>query len=192
MKTPPDHPTRAALLEAGLHLADRQPLAQMSVDAVVGKAGVAKGTFYLHFKSRADFLVALHRRFHDALHSAIDRAARSLPTAAVRVQAGTEAYLDGCLARRGVKAFLLEARAEAAITQEIARRNRSFYEAFAGELKELGWPAGPAPMRLYVAMVAEAALAELEAGKRDPAIRRALWHFLGAAAPARKRATAAS
>ena len=51
------HPTRNALLEAGLKIAEAEGLAHMTVDQIVREAGVAKGTFYVHFSDRVAFLV---------------------------------------------------------------------------------------------------------------------------------------
>ncbi len=63
------HPTRHILLEAGSELAESRGLAQMTVDAIVDKAGFGKGTFYVHFSDRIAFLVALHAQFHERLLS---------------------------------------------------------------------------------------------------------------------------
>jgi len=65
------HPTHEALLQAGMRLAERHGLGNMSINAVVAEAGVAKGTFYVHFANRAAYLVALHQWFHNGLRSAI-------------------------------------------------------------------------------------------------------------------------
>ena len=59
--------TRANLIETGLVLAEELGLEGLSVNAVVSAAGVSKGTFLHHFPDRVTYLVALHRRFHDAL-----------------------------------------------------------------------------------------------------------------------------
>ena len=59
--------TREHLVDAGLRLAEDTGLAGMSVNLIVEKAGVAKGTFFHHFTDRAGFLVAVHREFHDRL-----------------------------------------------------------------------------------------------------------------------------
>ena len=59
--------TRGKLIETGLELAEELGLEGLSVNAVVAGAGVSKGTFFHHFPDRTAYLVALHRRFHDAL-----------------------------------------------------------------------------------------------------------------------------
>ena len=57
------HPTHDALLQASQRLAEQHGLTNMSLDAVVTEANVAKGTFYNHFQDRTAYLVALHRQF---------------------------------------------------------------------------------------------------------------------------------
>lgn len=182
------HPTRQALLEAGLRLAENGGLSQLSVNALVKEAGVAKGTFYVHFPSQDDYLVALHRHFHDSLMEEIAAAVKQAPRGAQRLVRGAEAYLDGCLERLGVKALLFDARSVQAIASEVQARNRLFYTHFAGEFSALGWPDAEAAMRLFVAMTAEVALCEMEAGRPQPAMRKALWRFLGAAPVSRPAA----
>ena len=44
--------TRESLIDAGLRLAERTGLAGLSVNLIVGEAGVAKGTFFHHFGDR--------------------------------------------------------------------------------------------------------------------------------------------
>src|SRR5215471_10575314 len=89
---PMSHPTRQALVDAGLDLAASAGLNRLTVDAVVNKAGVAKGTFYVHFHDRTAFLVALHAQFHERLRDAILHATAQLPPGAKRLRNGTETY----------------------------------------------------------------------------------------------------
>jgi TetR/AcrR family transcriptional repressor of nem operon len=104
------HPTRQALLDAGLKLSATASLSRITIDAIVRDAGVAKGTFYVHFTDRAAFLAALHAQFHERLRDAVLQATADLAPGSRRLRKGTETYLDGCLHERGVKALLLEAR----------------------------------------------------------------------------------
>ena len=53
---------REALLDAGAALAEEHGLAGVSVNMVVARAGVAKGTFYVHFKDRAGASRRCHSR----------------------------------------------------------------------------------------------------------------------------------
>lgn len=171
-------PTRERLLEAGLRLAHAGALSSLRVDEVVDAAGVAKGTFYVHFRTREDFLVALHSRFHDGLAAHIDAAVAGQARGMRRLLRGSLAYLDGCCEQRGIKAMLLGARAEPAIQDAVTAQNERFAALGVDEFKAAGWPAPTAAARLWVGMVAEAAIAEADAGKKLPALRQALRRFL--------------
>jgi TetR/AcrR family transcriptional regulator, transcriptional repressor for nem operon len=170
------HPTRQALIDAGLELAASESLNRITVDAIVSKAGVAKGTFYVHFADRAAFLLAIHAQFHERLRGSIQQAIATLPPGAARLRKGTEAYLDECLKERAVKALLLEARSEAPIVAEAQRRHVEFASVACVDFVALGWPDADASARLFVALVAEAALVEIKNGQ-NKAIRQALWRF---------------
>jgi TetR/AcrR family transcriptional repressor of nem operon len=175
------HPTRGALLEAGLALAESRGLPAMSVDEVVRTAGVSKGTFYVHFVDRATFLTALHVRFYQRLSAAVTAAIEGRPPGPERLWRGTAAYLDCCLESRGVKAMLLGARTEPAIAEEIRRNVARFATLAAEDFAAAGTAdSAQASARLYVAMVSEAAIIELEAGGADPAVRASLARFAGA------------
>src|ERR1700748_995661 len=100
--------TREPLIDAGLRLAERTGLAGLSVNLIVGEAGVAKGTFFHHFGDRASYLLALHREFHDRLADQMQAATVSIPPGRRRLIIGANACLDGCLRDRGVRALLLE------------------------------------------------------------------------------------
>lgn len=171
------HPTRQALIDAGLDLAASASLNRLTVDAVVTKAGVAKGTFYVHFPDRTAYLVALHAQFHERLRDAILRTRAHLPPGAERLRQGTETYLDGCLHERAIKALLLEARAEAPIAAEVQRRNGEFAALAEADFTAMGWPDASISARFFVILAAEAALIELETGRNDVA-RRVLWRFV--------------
>jgi len=170
--------TRERLLAAGLRLADAGALSTLRVDEVVNAAAVAKGTFYVHFATREDFLVALHRRFHDQLAQRIDLAVAGQDLGMARLLRGSLAYLDGCCEQQGIKAMLLGARAEPAIQHAVAAQNLRFAGLAADEFKAVNWPAPQHAARLWVGMVAEAAIAEAEAGRKLPALRQALRRFV--------------
>lgn len=171
-------PTREKLLAAGEQLAAERSLGELRIEAITARTGVAKGTFYVHFRTRADYLVALHRRFHDRLAAGIDSALARQPPGRARLLAGSFAYLDGCLAEAALKALLLGARVEPDIQQEVAKQNARFSRLAAQDLAALQVPAAAEAARLWVAMVAEAALAEGEAGATLPALRTTLAAFL--------------
>jgi TetR/AcrR family transcriptional regulator, transcriptional repressor for nem operon len=173
------HKTYEALLEAGVRVAEREGLAGLSVNRVVGEAGVAKGTFYVHFPDREAFVDALHARFHARVQEAVATATSGIPPGAGRIVAGVEAYLDVCLADRAIKALSLEARTDAALTASMSARHESFAASAIPSFKAMGWPDAKAAAQLLAAMTSEIAIRELEAGRRVPGARRSLRRFLG-------------
>ncbi len=122
----------------GLRLAERTGLTGLSVNLLVDEAGVSKGTFFHHFGDRASYLLALHREFHDRIAEHIDQTISDLPPGRERLLAGATVYLDMCLQQRGIRALLLEARAEPAVAQEITRRNAEFAHRCEPDFAALG------------------------------------------------------
>jgi TetR/AcrR family transcriptional regulator, transcriptional repressor for nem operon len=166
--------TRRRLVDAGLRLAERTGLMGLSVNLLVEEAGVSKGTFFHHFGDRSSYVIALHREFHDRLFDQIRAAMDGLEPGAERLDAIARTYLDTCLEHRGVRALLLEARADPQIADEIADRNTTSAAEVRADFKALGWPDPQQTARLWVGLVAEVALLEHAATKRDPKLRRAL------------------
>ncbi len=60
--------TRTAIMDAAQALILETGFAAASVDAVIARAGITKGTFFYHFKPKADLALALVQR--DAAHDA--------------------------------------------------------------------------------------------------------------------------
>ena len=58
---------RAEILQVASALFHERGYAATSVDEIVGRVGVAKGTFYYHFRSKEDVLAALARRMADEM-----------------------------------------------------------------------------------------------------------------------------
>jgi TetR/AcrR family transcriptional repressor of nem operon len=171
--------TREALLDAGAALAEVHGLAGVSVNMVVARAGVAKGTFYVHFKDRAAFVDAMHARFHARVEAAAGEAIAGLPPGPERLFRGLEAYLDVSLANRGVKALSLEARSDPAVQDSMAARRERLAAAGVADLEAMGWDDAEAAAQLLGAMTREISVLEFDAGHRLPASRRALKRFLG-------------
>jgi AcrR family transcriptional regulator len=172
------HHTREALLDAGVAVAEQHGLVGLSVNRVVEEAGVAKGTFYVHFPDRASFIDALHERFHRRVREAVAAATDEMPLGAERILRGAEAYLDVCLADRAVKALALEARSDPSLTESMADRHDRFAAEAIPSFKAMGWADATAASQLFAAMAAEIAIRELEAGRRLPGPRRILRRFL--------------
>jgi len=171
--------TREALLDAGAALAEEHGLAGVSLNMVVARAGVAKGTFYVHFKNRAAFVDAMHARFHARVQAAVDQAVAGLSPGARRLFRAFEAYLDVSLANRGVKALSLEAGLDPTVQDSMAARRERLAAAGAADLEAMGWDDAEAAAQLLAAMTREISVLEFDAGHRLPASRRALKRFLG-------------
>jgi len=171
--------TRAKLIESGLRLAERTGLGGLSVNLLVEEAGLSKGSFFHHFGDRNGYLLALHREFHDRIAERINAAIDGMQPGRERLIAGARVYLDACLEQRGIRALLLEARAEPAVAEEITRRNADFAQRCRADFKSLRHRHPLASAHLWVAMSAEAALLELRQGSRGRTVRAALEDFLG-------------
>jgi TetR/AcrR family transcriptional regulator, transcriptional repressor for nem operon len=169
--------TRMSLIDAGLRLAERTGLSGLSINLLVEEARVSKGTFFHHFGDRASYVLALHREFHERLLAEIRQATVDLAPGRQRLIVAANTYLDGCLRDRGVRALLLEARADPAIAEEIGARNASNAAIIQSDFKAMKWPRPYECAQLWVGMTAEAALIELKAGKRSTAVRAALARF---------------
>ena len=177
------HRTLELLLDAGAEVAAREGLSGLSVNRVVAAAGVAKGTFYVHFADREAFVDALPARFHERVRAAAASASASTEPGAERLWRAAEAYLDVSLEHPAIKALVLEARGEGALTASMEARREALAATAAPSFKAMGWPDARAAAQLLGAMAAEIAITELEAGRRVPAARRALRRYLGLNAP---------
>ena len=159
-------------------MAERRGLTGLSVNRVVEEAGVAKGTFYVHFADRDAFVDALHERFHASVAEAVVQATAGVPPGPQRIMCGVEAYLDLCLSNRVVKALALEARSDPGLSSPMAARHEAFAASAVPSLRAMGWRDVSAAAQLLAAMTSEIAVRELDAGRRLPAARRALRQFL--------------
>jgi len=169
--------TREALLDAGAALAELHGLSGVSVNMVVAEAGVAKGTFYVHFKDRSAFVDAMHARFHARVEAAMAEALAGLPRGAERLFRAFEVYLDVSLRNRGAKALSLEVRSGPEQDAMTARRERLVEGGFA-DLEAMGWQDVEAAAQLLAAMTREISALEFDAGRPLPASRRALKRML--------------
>ncbi|WP_067462950.1 TetR/AcrR family transcriptional regulator [Nocardia amamiensis] len=171
-------PGRRALLQAGQTLLAAEDLSRVSVNAIAAQANMAKGSFYQHWRSRSDYIIALHRAFHDKLIESVTATIAGAEPGHERLAAAIDRYLDGCLAEPATKALLVQARTEAGLGDEVAARNRQAAEMITADLAAIGWQ-DPEPIAaLLVAAIAEIALAELTAGEcrtdlRDGVLRLA-------------------
>lgn len=167
------HPTRHLLLDAAERIAGRDGLDALSVGEITGEAGLAKGTFYVHFPDRGTVLVELHRRFHDRVFERVAAASAQCRPGPERARRRMLAFLDCSRQEHSVRAMLLQARTEPAVLFEVRRRNDAAARLLATDLR--GLVAHPLETaRMLVAATAEAALLEFDAGRQLPRVRAAL------------------
>jgi TetR/AcrR family transcriptional regulator, transcriptional repressor for nem operon len=176
--TPKGRRTREGLLDAGELVADGHGLSGLSVAAVVERAGVAKGTFYLYFADRAAFLDALHQRFYSRVSEAVSGAVEGLEPGRELLLRAIEAYLDVCLANHAVKALVFDSRAQGSLTTTMREREEMFAQLAQPSLAAMGIAPASIAARLFVAMISEAALIELEAGCKVSAARRTIRNLV--------------
>jgi TetR/AcrR family transcriptional regulator, transcriptional repressor for nem operon len=174
-KADPSHPTFAQIMDAAIDVADQNGLGEMSVNDVTQHAGIAKGTFYVHFADRAALVLALHRKFHDELFAEVLVSTKDLPPGTPRARARIAAFLDGCRQLPGVRSLLLQARNHNDIRAEVERRNTEAARLIATDLRT-GRRSGHEHQtaQLIVAATIEVARVELETNKRQPNLRKAL------------------
>ncbi len=172
--TPKGRRTRQALLEAGAEVAERRGLAGLSVAAVTAQASVAKGTFYVYFADRDTFIDALHQRFYASVSEKVADAVQGMAPGRELLLRAIDAYLDVCLANRAVKALVLETRAQGELTTTMEQREAQFALLAQPSLAAMGIEPAVIAARLFVAMTSEAALIELEAGRRVPGARETI------------------
>lgn len=170
----PGHPTAVRLLDAALRVADAAGLDGTTVDAVVAAAGLSKGAFYGHFRTRDDLLLALHDRWHTAATAAIaDARARRAPGGPALL-AGLTGYLDLCRTQTGIRALLVDARSEPVMREAAGRSLAGAAVAVRADLEVLGAPHPAAAARLVIGATLEVAVAELESAGVRADLRAAL------------------
>jgi TetR/AcrR family transcriptional regulator, transcriptional repressor for nem operon len=181
--TPKGRRTREALIEAGEAVAERDGLAGLNVAAVAARAGVAKGTFYIYFEDRESFIDALHQRFYSQVTDAVSRAVTGLTPGRELLLAAIEAYLDVCLKNRAVKALVLETRSLSTLTTTMEDREALFARLAESSMRAIGMSPAPIAARLVVALISEAALIEMEAGRKVGGARKSIATLLDSSPP---------
>ena len=171
-----NHPTRLEILNAAVELAERDGLRSLSVADITAAAGHAKGTFYVHFRDRTALLVALHRWFHDTVFDRVIASTAEDSPGPERARRRLIAFLDACRELPGVRALLLDARAEPAIAAEVDSRNRQATQILAADLAVTAHPREKA--RILVLAAADIAARESTQGRKLPAARRALLEIV--------------
>ena len=171
-----DHPTRARLLSSALQLGDERPLRDVSVDEITARAGVAKGTFYVHFPHREDFLRALNDEVQRTLMERVGGATEGMSPGRERLRRGCVAYLDACLDLTGVKTLIgPHVPDPGSGPDEVDDR---WVAPSAVDLEAMGAADARNIARLLVAALREIVAREQSSGRRDD-LRQACWSLFG-------------
>jgi AcrR family transcriptional regulator len=111
----------------------------MSVEAIIARAGVSRRTFYEHFKNKEDAFLAAYDAVVHQVASHVQRAYLQQATALERLRAGVEAYLQ-FLANEPEIARMAIVEVLAAGPRALARRNdalRLFAEIIEDNIHQL-------------------------------------------------------
>lgn len=89
--------TRAQLVEAANSLFARQAVESVKVDDVVKEAGVAKGTFYVHFDSLETLTAAVAEELVQSFDEMLQPSRVSLSEPALRIAFGCRSFINKAL-----------------------------------------------------------------------------------------------
>lgn len=92
-RNPRTERTRAALIAAGRRLFCERPVDAVTVDDIVQRAEVGKGSFYNHFTDREGLVRAISREIRTRVERAVDRANAEVEDPARRVARACCTYL---------------------------------------------------------------------------------------------------
>lgn len=100
-------PTRAALLTAGFELLVERPIDAIPIDEVVARAGVAKGSFFNHFRDKQAFAEAIATEVRLELETLVSTANAGVSDPVVRIARGLRVAAEFALAEPKRSAVLL-------------------------------------------------------------------------------------
>ena len=89
--------TRAQLIAAASALFARQAVEAVTVDDVIREAGVAKGTFYVHFKDLPALVAAVADDLVDSIDELLQPVRLSIDDPALRIAYGCSCFMDKAL-----------------------------------------------------------------------------------------------
>lgn len=125
---------RAAILDAVEELARRDPSASYSVEQLARKAGLAKGTVYLYFRSREEMLLAFHEKQTHELFDVVERSLGTSDANAEKVVRSGLRYL-----RAHPEFYPLAANCRSMLDQNVGTEAAIAYKVgIAGRLAPLG------------------------------------------------------
>ena len=173
---------RSELLDAGRRLCEKHRLSEIGAVEICRNAQLVQAAFETQFTDFDDYLIALQQQFMTELRDAIVAATLSLPAGLPRFRAGAAAYLEGCLERRALRNWLVEARMRPRVFEGLLKQNQTYLVLLGLEFAAFGAAHPPAAARLFLAMLNEAALLEQVAGRAQAEVREMLWDFLASVA----------
>jgi len=100
----------------------RHEVESITVDDVVREAGVAKGTFYVHFKDLRELTAAVAGELVKAIDELLQPVRLSIDDPALRIAYGCSCFIDRALADPGWAGVAARMAAAAATVGEVARR----------------------------------------------------------------------
>jgi AcrR family transcriptional regulator len=157
------------LLDTGVRLVcerahDKPGLEALDVAAIARAAGVEEAEAYVHFRDRDDLWVGIIEHGLNAIRAEVMAATAEAPAGIPRVLRALEIYLDGNLARPGLRALLHELRNHPPAL-ELSRQRTAAYGVLMGfELGNNKIPHGRLLGRLCAVLAVEVAIMEFEAG----------------------------
>jgi AcrR family transcriptional regulator len=101
-----------ALLEAAQELFSRRGFQDTTVDAIVERAGVAKGALYHHFDSKEQVFAAVFERVQAVLAARVAKGAATGRDALSRLHLANKAFLEACLEPAVQRVILLDGPAQ--------------------------------------------------------------------------------
>jgi AcrR family transcriptional regulator len=114
--------TRAQLIAAASVLFACQAVESVTVDDVVREAGVAKGTFYVHFNDLRELTAAVADELVKAIDDLLQPVRLSIDDPALRIAYGCSCFIDKALRDPGWAGLAARMAGTAATVGEVARR----------------------------------------------------------------------
>ena len=115
--------TRARLVEAGAHLYARHPIEMVTVDEVVRQAGVAKGTFYVHFNDLDELTAAVAEELVDHFEELLQPQRHAIKDPVLRIAFGCHSFFIKALSDPWWAALVARMAVAVPSVGEMARQN---------------------------------------------------------------------
>ncbi|MES0874004.1 TetR/AcrR family transcriptional regulator [Sinimarinibacterium thermocellulolyticum] len=173
---------RTLLLDAGRRLLDAGGAEDLTEAAVCAAAELPATTLRQAFDDWDDYRCALLNDLFDEVRDRVTRITDNMPPSVERLKLALETYFEANLGRPALRRLVLSLAFTPCGARLIQSRMTAFAVMMGIELRALHRPHPQASARLLTAAAAEIALAEHEAGAREPALRDTLFRYLERAA----------